>query len=199
MQIALKPIDKQPKRFVARIEFYGAIDVALHGMRFAIVSDRSERFLRTEQTVGPRKCLNNVFVPHQFIEVKRIDPFRIEPRQHLVYYDQQIDLLLRITLDPHICLFVRQSQRNVFFESLISRYRKFLVVTLIIVFQHFNNGVLFQRCAFVVVDILIEQCRYVQTCFFRFEKTVIRNRFGNAVGCKNRVKFPAATQRLPTL
>ena len=131
-------------------------------MWLTVIANRSKWFLWAEQAVGTRKGLNNIFISQQLIEIQRIYPFGIEPRQHLVDNDKQIDLLLWRPFNTHINLFMGKSKRHVFLEFLVRRYRKFLVVTLIIIFQHFNDSIFLERCAFVIIYILVEQRRNFQ-------------------------------------
>ena len=158
-------------------------------MWLTVITNRAKWFLWAEQAVGTRKGLNNIFVSHQLIEIQRIYPFGIEPSQHLVDNDKQIDLLLWRPFNTHINLFMGKSKRHVFLEFLVRRYRKFLVVTLIIIFQHFNDSIFLERCAFVIVYILVEQRRNFQLRSLCFKKPIILNRFGDAAGRKDCVEL----------
>ena len=73
--ILRKMIRKEPLRPITRIEPDGILNVPLHGMRHAVITDSTERLLiDIEESVRSRKCLNQVLVDQHFVEIQRIDP-----------------------------------------------------------------------------------------------------------------------------
>ena len=83
-------------------------------MWIAVVADNPKGLFRAKQAVGAGECLDQVLIGQDFIQIECIDPFGIEAGQHLIYYDQKIDLLLWCPFNPHIGLLVRQPQGNIF-------------------------------------------------------------------------------------
>ncbi len=66
--------------------------------RLAVVANSSERLVGTEQSVRATERLDDVLIVDDFVEVQRVDPFRVESCQHLVHDNQQIELLLAVLL-----------------------------------------------------------------------------------------------------
>ena len=92
-------LHEQIKWLISGIQFHRRFDIPFHGMRLAVVANRSEGLIRAEQSVRTAERLNDVLVIDDLVEIQRVDPLGIEARQHLVDHDQQIDPLLTMLVD----------------------------------------------------------------------------------------------------
>ena len=68
-------LHEQVKRPIARIQFHRCFNEAMHGVRFAVVTNDTERLVRSEQTIRATECLDDAFVVDNLVEIQRIHPF----------------------------------------------------------------------------------------------------------------------------
>ena len=98
--------NEQTYRSIAGIELNSFAHILLHRMRLAIISDDAKRLIGSEKSVGSGKCLNDVLILQYLVHIQRVDPLRVKAGKHLIHYNQEVELLLRLSFDPLILLFV---------------------------------------------------------------------------------------------
>ena len=92
LKIEFQFVCKQSQWLITGIQLYRLFNIPRHGMWASVITNRTERLFRTEQTVCTRKSLNDTFKFHQLVQIQCIDPFGIKTCQHLIDNDQQIYL-----------------------------------------------------------------------------------------------------------
>ena len=145
-------------------------------MRLAIVTDRTKSFFRTKQTIRSAKSLNDVLVIDDFVQIERVNPFRVEARKHLIDNNEQIDSLVAFCVDCGIGCFVGKSGRNVFLHVRPGGNRILLAIRRVIIANYLNQSVLFYSCTTVVVYARVEQRSDFQLRSTHLNTPIIANR-----------------------
>ena len=150
-------------------------------MRVTIIFNSSKRFVQPKKTIGTGKRLNNIFILEQFIQIKRIDPFGVKSRQHLIDHNQKIELFFRFSSNAFIRFFMRKSGGNIFLHSGKSGNTEMLPVARIIVLNNFfQPGLLVESlCGIIIINIRVKQGGNFEFCIGQLKQTIVFYSFRN--------------------
>ena len=206
LQVALELVHEQAERAVPRVEPDGIVHVLPHRMRPSVITNRAAWLLIAgEDPVRAAERLDEALVLQHLVEVERVDPFGVEARQHLVHDDEDVELLLRVPLDSHIWLLVREPRGHVPLECGVSGNGIVLArVELRVALEYLVKALLLEDRAggvvgVVVADVGVEERGHLEMRGFVAEHTIVRDGLGDARGGKDCVELPAARERRPSL
>ena len=86
-----------------------------------------------EQAVRSAERLDDHLVAQHLVQIQRVDPLRVEARQHLINHDQDVHALLGRLLDSHVGPLVRQPVGDIGLERRPRRQRELHAETLVVV------------------------------------------------------------------
>ena len=149
-------LHEQVERLVARVQLNGGVDVALHGMRPAVIAYGSEGLLGAEQAVRAAERLDDALVVDDLVEVQRVHPLRVEAREHLVDHDEDVYPLVAVRIDVQIGLLVGEPRRDILLHARPRRYGELLAVGLVVIANYLDERVFLHSRAAIVVYARVE-------------------------------------------
>lgn len=191
---------KKTVRPVARIQVKGRVDILRHRIRIPVIPDDAEGLVLAENAVRPRKSLNQIFIGEHLVQIQRIQPLRVEAREHLIHHDEQVDLLLRLPVDGFIGPLVRQPGGDILLEPHRHvRHAVILAVPVVVVHDDLPDGLLLGDGRLDAIRVGVKERRHLELRSHGLEMPVILHRLGNARSGENGVEFPRVREHRPVV
>ena len=197
LEVMHERVGKEFHWLTIRVHLHCAVYVASHGVGTTIVTDDPKGFVGTEETIGAAEGLDDVFILHHFIHIERVDPLRVETREHLIDHNKEVQLCLRF--EVAIGLFVGKSERYVYLILCIGGQRVVHSEECFIPFEYLHQAIFFDGHSLHIVDARVEERRNFEFWTFFSEQTIVGYCLGNAPCGKDGVKLTALAQHIPIL
>lgn len=153
-------------------------------------------------------ALDDHLVAQHLVQIQRVDPLRVEARQHLINHDQDVHALLGRLLDSQVGPLVRQPVGDIGLERRPRRQRELHAETLVVVGNDLLKCLLLDKrpvdLLLLVVDRRIHEHRRHQFGRRLLEQMVVIERLGDGMGwrksrgtCRSGSRWASASRCRP--
>ena len=192
-QVDLQFINKHTERAI-HIHLKRILDVLLHRVWERVVLDDAEGLVRAEQSVGAGERLNHVNILHHLVHIERVHPLGVIAGEHLRHNDEQVNLLIMVTLDSHIRFLVGQALGHVLLVLAVGAQLEGRVILLVVIVQHLEQCILTRYPLVAVINVVVKDSHHVHRRVFVLEDVIIGYRFRNVLGRQDGVELLVLAQ-----